>query len=162
MINYTPENISYLFIGLIISIIVVLVLLKRKKPYPYFARGALLTAAELKFYHVLKPVTAQQYDISCKVRLGDIINCTDYYWHKGYGPKISSKHIDFVLYDPNTSEIILCIELDDKSHNRPDRIKRDKFVNNALSAANVPILHVPAARGYDMAKLQKDIVLATQ
>ena len=162
MLNLSPENIAYIFIGLIISIMLMMILLKSKKSYPYFARGTLLTKAELKFYHVLKTVTSNRYDISCKVRLGDIINCTDYYWCKGYGPKISSKHIDFVLHNPETSEIILCIELDDKSHNRPDRIKRDKFVNGALDAANVPILHVPVTRGYDMAKLQKDIVIALQ
>jgi hypothetical protein len=162
MLNLSLENIAYIFIGLVISIIIILILLKSKKSYPYFARGTLLTAAELKFYHVLKSITANQYDISCKVRLGDIINCTNYYWHKGYGPKISAKHIDFVLHNPETSEIILCIELDDKSHSQPDRIKRDKFVNGALNAANVSILHVLVTRGYDMAKLQKDIVIALQ
>lgn len=159
MLSFSSQDIVYLAIVVIVALIIGAFLFKKKRQYPYFARGTLLTKAELQFYKVLKAVVRDQYDVSCKVRLGDIINCTEYYWHKGYGPKISAKHIDFVLHDPTTSNIILCIELDDKSHNRPDRIKRDKFVNGALAAADVPILHVPVTRGYDMGKLQKDIAV---
>lgn len=153
-------NLAYLFIGLVVSLILVLILFRRKEKFPYFARGTLLTPAELKFYRVLKAVCKERYDISCKVRLGDIITCTDYYWDKGYGPKISAKHIDFVLHNPQTSSILLCIELDDKSHQRPERIKRDKFLNQALETANVPILRIPVAKGYDLARLEKDIAVA--
>lgn len=160
MINFTPQAISYIFIGLCFCVIFGLILFKRREKFPYFAAQTLLTAAELQFYKVLKAVTVGRYDISCKVRLGDIIKCTDYYWRKGYGPKISAKHIDFVLHDPDTSEIILCIELDDKSHNRPERVARDKFLNKALDTADVRLLRIPVTRGYDMAKLEKDIVVA--
>lgn len=153
-------NLAYLFIGLVVSLILVLILFRRKEKFPYFARETLLTPAELKFYRVLKAVCKERYDISCKVRLGDIITCTDYYWHKGYGPKISAKHIDFVLHNPQTSDILLCIELDDKSHQRPERIKRDKFLNQALETANVPLLRIPVTRGYDLARLEKDIAVA--
>ena len=160
MLNLSPENLVYIFAGLFIGISLVIIIYKRKEKFPYFSRDNLLSPAELQFYKVLKAVCNERHDISCKVRLGDIINCTEYYWHKGYGPKISAKHIDFVLQHPDTSEIILCIELDDKSHNKPDRIARDKFVNKALDSANLPILHVPVTRGYDMAKLQKDIAVS--
>lgn len=160
MINLTSENIIYLTIGALIAIIFCLIAFKRREKFPYFSRETLLTKAELKFYKVLSAVCHGRYDVSCKVRLGDIINCTEYYWHKGYGPKISAKHIDFVLHDFETSEILLCIELDDKSHNLPERIKRDKFLNAALDAANVPILRHPVTKGYDMARLEKDIAVA--
>ena len=160
MTDLTLANLSYIFIGIIITIILSLILFKRREKFPYFARGTLLTPAELKFYSVLKAVCRERYDISCKVRLGDIINCTEYYWHKGYGPKISAKHIDFVLHDPDTSEILLCIELDDKSHNRPERVARDKFLNAALETANVPLYRTPVTKGYDMTRLEKDIAVA--
>jgi LPXTG-motif cell wall-anchored protein len=160
MISVSFENIAYLFIGLLIAIIISFIFFKKREKFPYFACNRLLTHAELKFYSVLKSVCYERYDISCKVRFGDIINCTDYYWHKGYGPKISAKHIDFVLHDPNTSQILLCIELDDKSHQRPERMKRDKFLNQALETAKVPLLRVPVLKGYDMARLEKDIAVA--
>jgi LPXTG-motif cell wall-anchored protein len=160
MSDVSQMNLAYLFIGLVVSLILVLIFFKRKEKFPYFTKGTLLTSAELKFYKILKAVVQNRYDISCKVRLADIISCTDYYWHKGYGPKISAKHIDFVLQNPQTSDILLCIELDDKSHQRPDRIKRDKFLNQALETATVPLLRIPVAKGYDLARLEKDIAVA--
>ena len=159
MLNLTPENIAYIFIGLLISIIILLGITKRKNRYPYFAREFLLTRAEQKFYGVLKAVVKNKYDIACKVRLADIINCSDINWRKGYGGQIAYKHIDFVLYDPKTSKILLCIELDDKSHNKPERQKRDNFVNKALQAADVTLLRFKVEWGYDMGTLDKEITL---
>jgi len=154
--------------SLIISIIVVFTLLiffvwfilKSQKPYPYYSRETLLTKAELKFYKVLKQAIPKTQEISCKVRLADIINCSDINWKRGCGPKISSKHIDFVLFDEETSDIILCIELDDTSHTLPQRHKRDIFVDQSLKTSQIPILRVQAARGYDLAFLNKEIKLA--
>ncbi len=160
MFDLTPENIAFGFIILFISMIIMLIFTKQKTRYPYFARDFLLTKAEQKFYGVLKAVVKNKYDIACKVRLADIINCSDVNWRRGYGPKISSKHIDFVLFDTRSSAIVLAIELDDKSHDRPARQKRDVFVNNAMKAAGVTLLRVRVDWGYDMAKLDKDITLA--
>ena len=46
-------------------------------------------------------------------------------WAQAWRNRIHAKHIDFVLCDPGNLQPILCIELDDPSHNRPDRIERD-------------------------------------
>ncbi len=162
MFEFSAPIIAYLLCGILVAIIICLAFFKKRQSYPYYARQELLTAAELQFFNVLMAVTKNKYHVNCKVRLADIINCSDYHWRKGYGYKISSKHIDFVLSDPNTAAIILCIELDDKSHSLPARKYRDKFVNKALDKAAVPFLRVPVTRGYDMAKLEKDIVLALQ
>ena len=53
--------------------------------------------------------------------------------------KIRSKHIDFALADEDTN-IIALIELDDKSHERPDRIERDEFVNAVLKNTGYVLL----------------------
>jgi len=116
-----------------------------KEKYPYTARKTLLTKTELRFYKTLSQICTQYFSnlgIAMQVRLADIINCSDQDWHKGYGPKISAKHIDFVLFEKNTTEICLCIELDDTSHERPDRKRRDVFVNKAMAAANVSLLRI--------------------
>lgn len=162
MFNFSAENLAYIFIGLVTSLILALIFFRKKNAYPYFSRDTLLTPAELKFYSVLKAVVNNKYDVCCKVRLGDIITCSEVNWHKGFGPKISAKHLDFVLMEPKTASIILCIELDDSSHNHPSRIARDKFLNAALAAADVPLLRIPVTRGYDMGALEKEIVLRLQ
>jgi len=136
---------------------IVFFVFRKKQKYPYSSQEKLLTKAELKFFHSLYAATKNKYTIAPKVRLADIINCSDQNWRKGYGPKISSKHIDFVLYDFETSKILLAIELDDKSHQLPQRQKRDIFVNNAMKASKVPLLRIPVQKGYDLAFLDKEI-----
>lgn len=77
MFDLTAAHLSFLFIGLFIVIIVLLAFTKNKQQYPYFPREFLLTKAEQKFYGVLKAITKNKFDIACKVRLADIINCND-------------------------------------------------------------------------------------
>lgn len=154
MIEFSPLLVAgFVFLTLFLFLFFFL----KKKKFPYYSRGTLLTKAELKFYHVLKFAVGQDYDINCKTRLADIVNCSTSDWHKGFGPKISSKHIDFVLTDPETSEIILCIELDDKTHQLPERQKRDIFVNKVLEKTNTAFYRVPAASSYDLSKIMLDI-----
>ena len=62
--------------------------------------------------------------------------------------KILAKHIDFVLCDPGNLQPIVCIELDDPSHNRPERIERDVFVNKAFESAGIPLLRIPTQASY--------------
>ncbi|MEN7973211.1 MAG: DUF2726 domain-containing protein, partial [Verrucomicrobiota bacterium] len=41
---------------------------------------------------------------------------------------------------PSTLAIVAAIELDDKSHQRKDRIKRDQFLNQVMESAGVPLI----------------------
>lgn len=156
------DFLSIIVIALIIFFCVLFIshFCKTHRKYPYYSRVTLLTKAELNFYKILQKVIPQNQSISCKVRLADIINCTDKHWKGGHGFKISSKHIDFVIFDDQTTNILLCIELDDSSHALPHRKKRDVFIDKSLDSADIPILRVKASRGYDMAFLQKEIKLA--
>ena len=129
----------------------------KAESYPFQARNFLLTEAELHFFHVLEksvPVTCM---IAPKVRLGDVIGCSDADWARGHGPKISAKHLDFVITDRRTSKIIMAVELDDSSHLRKDRQHRDIFINSALDAAGVALLRIQAARTYQASDLQEKI-----
>jgi len=71
--------------------------------------------------------------------------------------KISSKQADFVLCDAATTRPLLIVELDDRSHDQPDRAKRDDFVDRACSSAGLPVLHVPAAAAYNAQALARSI-----
>lgn len=132
--------------------------LDRKQPLPYEKRPRLLTDAELAFYRVLHSATAGDWPLFTMVRLADLIQvkpqtATPQVWQN----KILSKHLDFVLCDPETLEAKLAIELDDASHEKPERKARDAFVDEALSAAGLPILRVPCAAEYDRGALRKSI-----
>lgn len=125
--------------------------LSEPEVYPYISCGSILTPTELAFFKALVPVINEQWHIFTKVRLEDIINVKPGLERKvayGFRGRIKSRHIDFVLCDKDTLEILMCIELDDSSHQRKDRIERDKFVDKALRDADLTIIHIPAHRSY--------------
>jgi very-short-patch-repair endonuclease len=62
---------------------------------------------------------------------------------------IARQHLDFTLCDHGSTDILLAIELDDRSHELARRKNRDAFLNNALSAAGIPLLRFRAAARYD-------------
>lgn len=57
--------------------------------------------------------------------------------------KIKAKHIDFAIVDD--MKVLLIIELDDQSHNNIERIERDKFVDDNLTACGYKIVHTRGA-----------------
>ena len=68
--------------------------------------------------------------------------------------RISAKHVDFLICAAAGLSPILAIELDDKSHKRPDRQSRDAFIDQALAAAEIPVVHVKAQRSYNLEEVQ--------
>ena len=57
----------------------------------------------------------------------------------------------------DTTEPLVAIELDDKSHLRAGRVERDVFLDACLAAAGLPLVRVPAARAYSVPELQAAI-----
>ena len=131
-----------------------------REDLPYVAAPALLTAAERTFYFALRQAVATDFQLFAKVRLGDIIQV-----ERGVAGKrrlvalgrVASKHADFVLCDGRSFATTLVIELDDKSHARPNRQERDRFFDAALRVAGVPLLRVPVRRGYSPDELRQQI-----
>jgi len=117
--------------------------------FPYEKAGSLLTAAERSFYGVL----CQGLDP--RIRLSDLVEVR---WGtsgaQAHENRINQKHVDFVLCTANDLTPRLVIELDDSSHARRDRRERDVFIDSALAAAGLPILHVQAQRTYAPAELR--------
>ena len=128
---------------------------------PYFSRETLLSEGERAFYDVLRTSIPDGVAISMKVRLADVIDCSPAARQKGYFAKVSQKHLDFVLYDVVSTRILAGVELDDRSHQRPDRIRRDQFLEEAMSTAGIPLLRIPAASSYDGRKLRELVIYQT-
>ncbi len=84
----------------------------------YYGTDSLVTKAELNFYRILNNICNE---LDCllfsKVRVADIVKVRSIENRQSYFNRIKSKHIDFVLCDKNHLKPLLCIELDDKSHN---------------------------------------------
>lgn len=101
----------------------------------------LLTRNEWYEYKKLKKFTDERNLHICpKVRLLDIIEPKNGKGYMGALGKIKSKHVDFVITDQDL-RIKGIIELDDKSHDTPDRIERDNFVDAVLMNVGYKIVH---------------------
>lgn len=93
-----------------------------------YSKKYLLTKNEWFFYKQLKKV---------EVKKG-----TDKKEWGKYFSKIKSKHLDFVLCNPDNLAVLLLIELDDTSHEQEERKERDEFVERLLNQVGYQLLRV--------------------
>ena len=77
-----------------------------------------------------------------QVRLAEIIKVesSDRGAWRGAFNRVACKSVDFVVMDLSNGNPILVIELDDRTHDRPDRRDRDALVNEVLGAACIPLV----------------------
>ena len=124
--------------------------------FPYHLRDDFLSPAELNFYCALHTAVADWATVFTKVNLGDLFYAStgEYGQNQVYRNKIDRKHVDFLLCDPQTVRPVPGIELDDRSHKRPDRQQRDRFVDGVFAAAGLPLVHVPVNRSYATDRLR--------
>jgi len=113
---------------------------KPKREYVYAKKACAMTQHELIFYKTLLEAISGCVIIP-QAHLSMFLD------HKVYGQqnwsrafsRINGKSVDFLICTNNMKPLI-AIELDDNTHDRPDRQKRDIFVNSIISNANMPLL----------------------
>jgi Protein of unknown function (DUF2726) len=131
------------------------------RPPGYTKSVALLSKAERSFYGVLMKAVDNQYLVFCKVRVADVVTprkglSRKRWW--GAFNRISAKHFDFVLCDPNDLSVKLVVELNDRSHQRSRRQKRDEFLRHVCESAGLRLVEVDAKAGYAIEKLRQLII----
>ncbi|MBY7921526.1 DUF2726 domain-containing protein [Vibrio fluvialis] len=158
-----------LLLGLVALIVIYLILRPKKSGeaypltnyYEYDAHKNLMSIAELSFYHALNKAVGDEYLIFAKVRIADVLKPKKNLYHRSEWQKafnrISSKHFDFVLCDPKTMAICKVIELNDSSHQKPDRVRRDSFVQVACATADLPLIMIDARRSYQLSELKSQV-----
>jgi very-short-patch-repair endonuclease len=73
---------------------------------------------------------------------------------------ISEKSVDFVLCDKEYLSPKLAIELDDKTHERPERQERDREVERILQDAGVPLLRIINRGRFNASELAEQVRIA--
>jgi hypothetical protein len=124
---------------------------------PYRLRDDFLSPAELSFYRILSTVISNRAVIFTKVRLADIFFVSRPIENRSYFSRISQRHVDFLVCQPNTVQPIVGIELDDSSHNRPNRKVRDEFLDQVFEAADLPLVRMPVQQAYTAQDVVKSI-----
>lgn len=155
----------YILIGIIIVIGATAGFLRDKfdiqdeKPkYDYKRRNFFLTRAEHECYDALVQAVGQEYLIFAQVHLPTLLDnkIVGQNWNAAFR-HVSQKSVDFVLCDKAYISPKLAIELDDKSHERPDRQGRDQEVERILKGAGMPLLRLENHGKFNPEDLAKKI-----
>jgi Protein of unknown function (DUF2726) len=111
---------------------------------------SLATLAEQKFYQALDEAINGRLMILAKIRIADLLSLTSKSQSARYRVfrSISCKHVDFVLVEASNLRPLVAIELDDSSHQRADRRKRDQFLDDLFDKAEFPLLRFKTASWY--------------
>ena len=134
-------------LGLVIVVKSILQKKKKKIGGKFVAIPFLNTKAEQNFFVQLKRQLPDNIHLVSKVRLADLCKPDNPKNIVGFN-KVARKHIDFVLIEQASSKVIAAIELDDKSHQKRDAIRRDKDKNYALSSAGIKLFRVKTTKHY--------------
>ena len=113
----------------------------KNKVYRYTAKSSLMSQAEADFFAKLQHAVQGRYYVFPQVHLSAILDhrVDGQEWRHAF-KHINGKSVDYVLCSKVTLEPTYAIELDDYTHNRPNRRERDTEVNRIFKAANLPLV----------------------
>ncbi|MBI2004792.1 DUF2726 domain-containing protein [Patescibacteria group bacterium] len=129
-----------------------------KAQYQYRRKNFFLTRAEHECYDAFVEAVGAEYRIFAQVHLPTLVDHTirGQDWRAALA-HINRKSVDFVLCDKAYLSPKLAIELDDKSHERPDRQERDREVERILREAGVPLLRLENHGNFNPSELAQQI-----
>jgi len=158
-------TIFYIIIGLIVVVAIAIAIsrggfadVEEKAKYRYNRKNFFLTRAEHECYDALVEAVGAEYRIFAQVHLPTLVDHTvrGQDWRAALA-HINRKSVDFVLCDKAYLSPKLAIELDDKSHERPDRQERDREVERILHEAGVPLLRIENRGNFNPSELSQRI-----
>ncbi len=115
----------------------------KNNTYQYTARHLPMTETEADFFMKLEIAVGERYYIFPQVHLSSILDhrVSGQDWRFAFR-HINGKSVDFLLCDKSTLKPTYAIELDDYTHERKDRIKRDIEVERIFQAAGIPLVRL--------------------
>ena len=106
----------------------------------------LLLQGETAFYRALLAAVSDHYVIALKVRVADVLKVAGSSQGKGQTAafnRIAMKLFDFVVCDPLTLAFAGAVELDDRSHQRRDRVSSGQIPGWRGRRCEVAVVSVP-------------------
>ncbi|WP_447043565.1 DUF2726 domain-containing protein [Vreelandella sp. H-I2] len=116
-----------------------------RKGEAYIGNDFLMSPTERDVYKVLERAYGDKYYIFAQVRVVDVLspNARKYHtWTKEYQAlfrQVSQWHFDYLMCHKEDFRIYCALELDDSSHERPDRQRRDRILNAVCSDGGVEL-----------------------
>lgn len=113
--------------------------------YPYKLKQRVFSDKEGYFFRDVRPIADKLgLIVFTKMRIADLLEVPKNHpeFTKWFN-RIKAKHIDFILVDQDY-HIKMLVEVDDPSHNRPDRQARDEQVDEMFRQQGLEVLHLRA------------------
>jgi len=141
----------YLIIWLVILVLLLLIKVSshrshnrkvfKNNTYSYTAKQSLMTRVEDEFFLKLERAVSERYYVFPQVHLSSLLDhhVKGQDWSYAFR-HINGKSVDYVLCSRETLLPTYAIELDDYSHEKSDRRKRDKEVERIFEEANLPLV----------------------
>jgi hypothetical protein len=119
-----------------------------RSPYAYSLKGQLMTPSEREFFVLLSSACDGRYLVFPQIHLSALFrNRTGGRYHKAAFTIINGRSVDYVLCDASTLEPVYAVELDDPTHDGPDRQKRDAEVEAIFADHAFPLVRFRDYRG---------------
>jgi len=155
------DMVAVIAVAVIVAVVLLVTLMRRAGSHPYQRVGTLLSAAEGELLDALRQALGDRYEVFPKVALADLIDV-----RKGLTPKqraealarIGGRHAGFVVCDRASREIRGVIELEGEAAARVGHRGSDRFIDAALAAAQIPLLHVPVQSAYTAGELRTRVL----
>jgi hypothetical protein len=109
--------------------------------YNYTAKNSLMSKTEGDFFLKLDRAVSERYYVFPQVHLSAILDhrIKGQEWKYAFS-HINGKSVDYVLCNKADLKPTYAIELDDYTHDEPDRRERDTEVERIFEAANLPLV----------------------
>ena len=122
---------------------------------------SIMTEAETKFFRTLHAAVGKQYIIFPQLPIWTMVQAESNNSKSvlAFKNRINQKRVDFVLVDSASLKISMAIELDDRSHLRGDRQRRDVFVDAVLDQAGIKLVRILTSSTYDPQTIRNQLGL---
>ncbi len=107
-----------------------------------------MNESEQALFINLQKTLGDRYIILSKVRIEDFVEATHGVGGYGARGRVKSRHVDFLICDRATTQPLLAVELDGKSHRGEDQQERDRFVDELYKTIDLPIRHIPVGSNF--------------
>jgi very-short-patch-repair endonuclease len=142
---------NYIILGLVVFAVILISRLSahsrstkkvfKNNIYSYTAKSSLMSKTESDFFVKLERAVSERYYVFPQVHLSAILD------HRVKGQEwkyafrhINGKSVDYVLCSRATLKPTYAIELDDYTHDKPDRRERDSEVERIFEAASLSLV----------------------
>jgi|SRR6266508_197179 len=121
----------------------------------YRPRRSFFSRTERVLFIALELAMSGRCVVLAKVRLLDLCEGLDGRYDFTALNRVQAKHVDFLLLDRTTMQPWRAVELDDRSHLRPERMTRDVIVNAFFRKIGLPLVRFRPQVSYEPSSLRR-------